>query len=265
MKKTILSAAIAVLTLSACQSDKTEVSEDDNGVVTLSSKGIDYELLLVNAGTFNIGATSEMKDITPTEELPMHEVKLTKDYYIGKTEVTQELWESVMGNNPSAIKEGNNLPVVNVSWEDCQQFVKKLNALTGKQFRLPTEAEWEYAARGGAKSNTLQWSGSIYVERVAWYKSNSDGMLHPVGTMDKNELGFHDFSGGVWEWCQDGHATYPKEAQTDPCVEADSTQTYVIRGGGWNSGRSDCRYTARKGLSGKSDNADIGFRLAMSK
>ena len=141
MKKTILSAAIAVLTLSACQSDKTEVSEDDNGVVTLSSKGIDYELLLVNAGTFNIGATSEMKDITPTEELPMHEVKLTKDYYIGKTEVTQELWESVMGNNPSAIKEGKNLPVVNVSWEDCQQFVKKLNPLTGKQFRLPTEAE----------------------------------------------------------------------------------------------------------------------------
>ena len=110
MKKIILSAAIAALTLSACQSDKTEVSEDDNGVVTLSSKGIDYELLLVNAGTFNIGATSEMKDITPTEELPMHEVKLTKDYYIGKTEVTQELWESVMGNNPSAIKEGKIEP-----------------------------------------------------------------------------------------------------------------------------------------------------------
>lgn len=265
MKKILFSAALISLALASCTSDKTEVSEDKEGVITLTSKGVDYDLMLMKAGTFNIGATSEMKDITPTEELPMHQVTITKDYYIGKTEVTQELWEAVMGNNPSSIKEGKNLPVVNVTWEDCQKFVKKLSELTGKNFRLPTEAEWEYAARGGEKTHYLQYSGSIYVERVAWYKSNSDYQLHPVGTMDKNELGFHDFSGGVWEWCQDGHATYPAEAQTDPCVAADSTETYVIRGGGWNSGRSDCRYTARKGFSGKGDNADIGLRLALTK
>lgn len=265
MKKLFLLAAVASMMMTACNSDKTEVSEDKNGVVTLTSKGVDYDLILVNAGNFNIGATSEMKDITPNEEQPMHQVTITKDYYIGKTEVTQELWEAVMGSNPSSIKEGKNLPVVNVSWEDCQKFVKKLCELTGKQFRLPTEAEWEYAARGGAKSHTLQYSGSIYVERIAWYKSNSDLTLHPVGSMDKNELGFHDFSGNVWEWCQDAHATYPAEAQTNPCVAPDSTNTFVIRGGGWNSGRSDCRYTARKGVSGDFNNADIGLRLAMTK
>ena len=123
----------------------------------------------------------------------------------------------------------------------------------------------EYAARGGKKTNSLQFSGSIYVERVAWYKSNSNGTLHAVGTMDKNELGFHDTSGNVWEWCQDGHFTYPTDAQKDPCPEADSTRTYVIRGGGWNSGQSDCRYTSRSSYSATSNNADLGLRLAITK
>lgn len=259
----IILAAAALMTLTACNSDTTEVSEDNGeGVITLTSKGVDYEMLLVKAGSFKIGATSEMKDVTPFEEEPSHDVTLTKDYYLGKTEVTQELWEAVMGTNPSAIK-GPKMPVVNVSWKDCQAFVKKLNELTGKNFRLPTEAEWEYAARGGSKSHRLQHSGSIYVERVAWYKSNSDGTLHQAGTMDKNELGFHDMNGNAWEWCQDGHLTYPKEAQTDPCAVADSTQMYVIRGGGWNSGQSDCRYTSRNGYAADSNNADLGLRLAL--
>lgn len=263
MKKIFFLASLAIIALGSCSSDATEVVDNGDGTLTLTSKGVDYDLMQVEAGTFKIGATTEMKDVTPFEELPAHDVTLTKNYYIGKTEVTQELWESVMGTNPSAIKEGKNLPVVNVSWEDCQEFIKKLNAATGKKFRLPTEAEWEYAARGGNKSKFLQHSGSIYVERVAWYKSNSNGMLHTVGTMDVNELGFHDFCGNVWEWCQDGHVKYTEDAQTDPCAPADSTQMYVIRGGGWNSGQSDCRYTSRTGFSAKSNNADLGFRLAL--
>lgn len=260
--KTLLAAA-ALVTLTACTSDKTEVSEDNGeGIITLSSKGVDYNLMQVKAGKFIIGATTEMKNVTPFEEEPAHDVTLTKDYYLGVTEVTQELWEAVMGSNPSAIKDPK-MPVINVSWDDCQTFIKKLNELTGKKFRLPTEAEWEYAARGGSKSNRLQYSGSIYVERVAWYKSNSDGNLHQAGTMDINELGFHDLSGNVWEWCQDGHIKYPSEPQTDPCAEADSTEVYVIRGGGWNSRPSDCRYTSRSGYERKANNADIGFRLAL--
>ena len=268
MKKSVFYCAAALLSacmLASCDADKTEFETKDDGTAVLTSKGVDYEMILVEAGPFKIGATAEMTMVTPTEEQPSHDVTLTKDYYLGKTEVTQELWEAVMGSNPSAIKEGKNLPVVNVSWDDCQAFIKKLNELSGKQFRLPTEAEWEYAARGGKKTNSLQFSGSIYVERVAWYKSNSNGTLHAVGTMDKNELGFHDTSGNVWEWCQDGHFTYPTDAQKDPCPEADSTRTYVIRGGGWNSGQSDCRYTSRSSYSATSNNADLGLRLAITK
>lgn len=251
--------------LTACQSDKTEVIEKEDGVITLSSCGEEYDLLLVEAGTFNIGATSEMRDVTPHEEQPMHSVTLTKDYYLGKTEVTQELWDAVMGTKKAEGSAEKNLPVTSVSWNECQKFVKKLSELTGRTFRLPTEAEWEYAARGGNKSKSLQHSGSIYVERVAWYKSNSEYRVHPVATMDINELGFHDQCGNVWEWCQDGHFTYPAEAQTDPCVPADSTQMYVIRGGGWNSGQSDCRYTSRLGYGANDVNGDIGFRLACDK
>ena len=132
----------------SCSSDKTEFETQKDGKAVLSSKGVDYEMILVEAGTFKIGATAEMQMVTPSEEQPSHDVTITKDYYLGQTEVTQELWEAVMGSNPSAIKEGKHLPVINVSWDDCQAFIKKLNGLTGKQFRLPTEAEWEYAARG---------------------------------------------------------------------------------------------------------------------
>lgn len=259
----LLAASAAILALTACgNSDTTEVNENSDGTITLSAKGVDYKLIQVEAGTFKIGATSEMKDITPFEEEPMHEVTLTKNYYLGETEVTQELWDAVMGTT-TGDEKSKKLPMVDISWEDCQQFIKKLNEMSGKQFRLPTEAEWEYAARGGKKTKSLQHSGSIYVERVAWYRSNSDGNRHTVGTMDINELGFHDLCGNVWEWCQDGHVKYPAEPQTDPCAPADSTQTYVIRGGGWNSGPTDCRYTSRSGYGAKSTNADLGFRLAM--
>lgn len=258
-------AFLSACMLTSCSSDKTEFETKGDGTAVLTSKGVDYPMILVEAGTFKIGATAEMQMVTPSEEQPSHNVTITKDYYLGKTEVTQELWEAVMGSNPSAIKEGKNLPVINVSWDDCQAFIKKLNELTGKQFRLPTEAEWEYAARGAKKTKSLQFCGSIYVDHVAWYKSNSRGTLNPVGAMDKNEMGFHDMGGNVWEWCQDGHFTYPVEAQKDPCPEADSTRTYVIRGGGWNSGQSDCRYTSRSSYSATSNNADIGLRLAITK
>lgn len=268
MKKSIIccmAATIGLAMMSSCASDTVEFNVNDEGLGVLDVKGITYEMIPVQAGTFKMGATTEVTMVIPAEESPSHDVTLTKDYYLGTTEVTQELWEAVMGKNPSAISNGKNLPVINVSWDDCQQFIKKLNQLTGKQFRLPTEAEWEYAARGGNKSNRLLFSGSIYIERIAWYKSTSDGVLHPVGTMDKNELGFHDMSGSVWEWCQDGHKAYSEGPQKDPCVEADSTKMHSVRGGGWNSGQSDCRYTSRQGLSADESNADIGFRLALTK
>lgn len=269
MKRTISYCAAAIMgacLLASCDSDKTEFNANDDGTAVLTSKGVDYEMILVEAGTYRIGATAEMQNITPHEEQPAHEVTLTKDYYLGKTEVTQELWEAVMGDiDPAARLQGKNMPVINVSWDDCQKFVKKLSELTGKQFRLPTEAEWEWAARGGKKTHSLQFSGSKYVERIAWYKSTANAAPQMVQTMDKNELGFHDMSGNVWEWCQDAHFTYPAEAQTDPCPKADSTYTFVMRGGAWNCGQSDCRYTSRSSFEGTSSNSNLGLRLALTK
>lgn len=158
-------------------------------------------MVKVEAGTFMMGPTSELEKPYHWEK-PRHKVTLTKDYYIGKYEVTQALWQVVMGNNPSDFK-GDNFPVEKVSWNDCQAFITKLNGMTGRKFRLPTEAEWENAARGGRKSQAYQYCGSNNISDVAWYWDNNTGMTHPVGGKLPNELGIYDMSGNVLEWCQD--------------------------------------------------------------
>lgn len=169
-------------------------------------------------------------------------------FYIGKTEVTQRLWYAVMGSNPSKFI-GDNNPVERVSWYDCQEFVERLSRLTGRNFRLPTEREWEYAAKGGNKSRGYEYSGSNDLYRVAWYEENSNGMTHPVGQKLDNELGIYDMSGNVWEWCSD-------------C--SDSSCSYrVFRGGGWFSYASSCR-VARRSYNAPGDRGvDLGLRLAL--
>ena len=181
---------------------------------------------------------------------------------IGKTEVTQELWEAVMGSNPSEFN-GSNLPVENVSWEDCQTFIRKLNALTGKNFRLPTEAEWEYAARGGNNSRGYKYSGSNTVSNVAWYKDNSSSTTHPVATKAPNELGIYDMSGNVEEWCNDGYGDYTSASQTNP-TGPNSGSDRVYRGGSWFYYAFACRvsgrgYTDETTLRG----SDFGLRLVL--
>ena len=237
-------------------------SSTSGTLVPITVNGVTFNMIKVDGGTFTMGATSEMTN-PYSDEKPTHQVTLSS-YYIGETEVTQALWTAVMGNNPSNFK-GDNLPVENVSWEDCQTFIGKLNDLTGKSFRLPTEAEWEYAARGGNRSNHTQYSGSKRIKDVAWYDGNSGGKTHSVKTKKPNELGLYDMSGNVWEWCQDWYGNYSSNAQTNP-KGPDSGSYWVGRGGSWHISEWYCRSSSRYNYSpGFRYNGILGFRLALSE
>ena len=218
-------------------------------------------MVYVEGGTFTMGATSEQKK-PDDDEKPTHRVSLSS-FYIGKYEVTQALWKAVMGSNPSHF-EGDNLPVENVSWNDCQTFLRKLNAMTGKNFRLPTEAEWEFSARGGNWSRGYQYSGSNVLSDVAWYYDNSGSKTHNVGTKAPNELGIYDMSGNVWEWCQDWKGSYIGSAQTNP--KGPSSGSYrVDRGGSWFNFAWSCRVACRYCHTPDYRYFDLGFRLALSQ
>ena len=243
------------------------IANSDNITIPVKD-GISIDMVRVEAGTFTMGATAEMKDPLD-EEKPTHRVTLTNDYYIGKYEVTQALWKAVMGNNPSMFK-GDNLPVEQVSWKDCQKFLSKLNRITGKTFRLPTEAEWEYAARGGNKSRGYQYSGSNNLSDVAWYSGNSDSgnseyeyETHAVGTKQPNELGIYDMSGNVREWCQDWYGKYNSSSQVNP-TGANSGSYRVGRGGSWSCTAGNCRSSYRDDYA-PGYGYNLGLRLVLSE
>jgi formylglycine-generating enzyme required for sulfatase activity len=217
--------------------------------------GVTFTMIAVEGGTFQMGSTSGYDD-----EKPVHSVTLS-DYYIGETEVTQALWEAVMGSNPS-IFIGNQHPVEFVSWNDCQTFISKLNELTGCTFRLPTEAEWEFAARGGTQSNGNTYSGSNTVGDVAWYGENSSGQTHDVATKAPNELGIYDMSGNVLEWCQDGFKEYSSNPQTNP-TGSDQNNNRVYRGGCFGSEASVCRVSFRSRFYSTIALDILGLRLAL--
>ena len=224
--------------------------------------GISIDMVRVEAGTFTMGATPEMKD-SWDDEKPTHQVTLTNDYYIGKYEVTQALWKAVMGNNPSKFN-GDNLPVERVSWDDCQEFINKLNGITGKTFRLPTEAEWEYAARGGKKSRGYRYSGSNNISDVAWYDGNSGNRTHAVGSKQANELGVYDMIGNVFEWCQDWYGSYSSFSQTNP-TGAISGSHRVERGGSWENTARNCRSSFRYDVTPDGRGSYLGLRLILSE
>lgn len=230
---------------------------------TFTVNGVQFTMVEVGGGTFTMGATSEQGSDAWDEEKPAHEVTLS-DYYIGQTEVTQALWEAVMGSNPSDSK-GDNLPVEQVSWDDCQVFIQKLNQLTGKQFRLPTEAEWEYAARGGRKSRGYKYAGGNDIGLVAWYEDNSGNETHPVATKQANELGVYDMSGNVEEWCSDWYDDYRLSSQSDP--QGPSSGSFrVYRGGCYYNFARNCRVSYRNGYApGDRNNYFLGLRLSCNR
>ena len=217
-------------------------------------------MVCVEGGTFTMGVTAEQGRYAHDSEKPTHQVTLST-YYIGKYEVTQAEWQAVMGTNPSEFK-GDNLPVENVSWYDCQEFIRKLNELTGKQFRLPTEAEWEYAARGGKRSYGAKYAGDNDIDNVAWYWDNSNKTTHPVGRKRANELGLYDMSGNVWEWCQDWHGDYSSASQTNPQGPG-SGRNRVVRGGSWYNEARYCRLSHRGSAPPDWRLYYIGLRLAL--
>lgn len=212
------------------------------------------ELVRIKGGCFQQGSATGASN-----EKPVHEVCLT-DYYLGKYEVTQRDWQDVMGSNPSRFKAcGDSCPVDSVSWSDAKAFINRLNAITGRNFRLPTEAEWEFACRD--RSKMVNYCGGNEVGVVAWHRYNSRNGPHPVGQKQQNSLGIFDMSGNVWEWVLDWNGTYPSTLQNDP-NGATSGSSRVRRGGSWQYDPEKTRSTWRSSGYQEDRAMDIGFRLA---
>lgn len=248
-------------------------------VLTINAAGVTFKMILVEGGTFFMGATAEQFDDAYDEEKPAHSVTLSS-YYIGEMEVTQQLWQVVTGQKPTNDGEqwnstygiGNNRPAYYISWNDCQEFITKLNALTCRTFRMPTEAEWEFAARGGNRSKGYKFSGSNTIEDVAWYpvnsfdkgSSNPDYGTHDVGTKQPNELGLYDMSGNVFEWCSDWYDSnyYSNSPSSNPSGPSTGSHR-VIRGGGWYPVARYCRVTRRYGSEADSRGNYHGLRLVL--
>ena len=227
----------------------------------------EIEMVFVQGGTYNMGCTYEQGNDCSDDEKPAHQVTLS-DYYIGKYEVTQGLWKKVMGSNPSKfISCGDDCPVESVSWDDCQTFISKLNQLTGKKYRLPTEAEWEYAARGGRGVARIvqqtKYAGSNALDEVAWYDGNSDGKTHTVGSKKPNALGVYDMSGNVWEWCNDWYDKYSISGVKNP-QGAKAGSGRVIRGGSWYGNGFYDRVSSRDSRNPSYSYNNYGIRLVFS-
>ena len=250
-------------------------AQTDSSLVVFTVNDVSFTMVFVEGGTFMMGATPEQGSDADEDEMPAHEVTLS-DFYIGQTEVTQGLWEAVMETDIRRQRDkagpawtlrgkGANYPMYFINWDECQTFVEKLNALLaeqlgGKHFALPTEAQWEYAARGGKKSEGYKCSGSNTAEEVAWHSENSSSYTFQVARKAPNELGLYDMSGNVYEWCQDRFGNYSAEAQTDP-TGAPRGADRVLRGGGWGSRPSFCRVSARNNNSPTYRGDYLGLRL----
>ncbi|MBO4802841.1 MAG: SUMF1/EgtB/PvdO family nonheme iron enzyme [Bacteroidaceae bacterium] len=286
-----------------CSTESTSARRESNAQVmertnvycrSFTVNGVSFKMIRVEGGIFTMGATYEQGSDVESDEKPAHQVTLSS-YYIGETVVTQALWQAVMGTTVlqqrnKANKEwplrgvGTNYPMYYISWDECQEFVRKLNSLTGKNFRLLTEAEWEYAARGGNKSQGYKYSGSSMLGNVAWYTQNSGDETHPVKTKSPNELGIYNMSGNVWEWCQDWYGSYDSSflmnftvkylyqlffllrggtsSQTNPTGPS-SGRSRVCRGGSWCSSLKGCRVSRRGSFLHDDRSYNLGMRLAL--
>ncbi|MBQ2852596.1 MAG: formylglycine-generating enzyme family protein [Bacteroidales bacterium] len=236
---------------------------------TENAFGINMKMVYVQGGSYNMGCTGEQGGDCDADEKTVRYVTVS-DFYIGQFEITQAQWQAVMGTSvyqqqskaggSSTYGTGNDYPMYYVSWEEAKEFCRRLSQQTGKTYRLPTEAEWEYAARGGKKTQNTKYAGGYSLDYVGWYTSNSGGKTHAVGTKNANELGIYDMSGNVWEWCEDWYGDY-RSYDTDNPTGASSGSDRVLRGGSWYGSATGCRVAARNGGSPGCRADDLGFRV----
>lgn len=221
---------------------------------------VDAQMVRVEGGAFSMGCPWSEGENCEDDERPVQKITLA-GFAIAKVEVTQRLWQSLMDNNPSYFPSCPECPVEQVSFEDVKLFIERLNHLSGKSYRLPTEGEWEFAARGGSKSNSSKFSGSNEVNQIGWFWDNSSNATHPVAQKLPNELGLFDMSGNVWEWCQDWYAAYTSKPLSNPTGPS-SGNYRVIRGGAWNYHEGGCRNSCRYSFFPDKRGMSLGFRLA---
>ena len=239
--------------------DKVDEPLRDANAPSMYTDPLVGTFVLVRSGHFNMGCTDEQQDCAGKEK-PVRRVGVDS-YYIGQYEVTQAQWRAVMGDNPSLFVGCEQCPVEQVSWEDVQEFLRRLNERTRQNYRLPTEAEWEFAARGGREGRGYQYAGSNEAEAVAWHAVNAGSMTHAVGQKMPNELRLYDMSGNVWEWCQDWFGNYPSVGENNPPGAAKGAAR-ISRGGSWNFDSRFCRVARRSNLVPTERYSDLGFRLA---
>ena len=235
---------------------------------TIEVNGYHFNMVKVEGGTFLMGASKEMDDFD-NDELPAHEVTLS-DYFIGETEVTQGLWFAVMGERPME-PDGDDHPMKDVSFDESVEFIAKLNKLTGRNFHLPTEAQWEFAARGGNQTHHYPFSGSDNIDEIAWYAENCWDLgkedpnfgNHPVGMKKPNELGIYDMAGNVWEWCHGSYERYDSLPQTNPTLNEKPQGAFRCnRGGSWDYIATSARVSNRRNRTHDFRNFNLGLRLA---
>ena len=257
-------ATVVILMLLPGKEDNTEPAAKENVIenkteITIKANGVAIPMKLIAGGTFTMGGSLEGIDYK-NNELPAHSMKV-ESFYMSEYEVTQQLWTAIMGTNPSEFI-GEQNPVENVNWYDCVEFTKKLCSLTGKTFRLPTEAEWEYAAKGGANQENYEFAGSNHIGDVAWAASNSGKTTHPVGQKSCNRCGLYDMSGNVYEWCSSWYAPYTVETMNNP-LGPDSGEDKVFRGGSWKYSDTYCRVTYRPHTNPNGKYNNLGLRLVL--
>ena len=245
---------------------KTGIPIVNEGDLAFTVNGISFIMKHIEGGAFWMGAQKDNPqginyDIeAENNESPIHHVTVGS-FYMGETEVTQALWKAVMGTNPSYYI-GDDFPVDQVNWEDCQSFIRELNLVTGSHFRLPTESEWEYAARGGVSSRGLKYAGGSNIDDVAWYNNNSGRTTHSVKIKSPNELGLYDICGNVLEWCQDWYGNYDRVSQTNPKDSSGGT-CHILRGGSLYYGSRMCRLAYRYIMDPTFNGVNYGYGLRL--